>query len=317
MRWRWVRTRPILICGIVAVVVAVLGIWFVLSDRERLDLSTGIPPGQPGSTVPLSLGNVYYTWTGPSDGHVVVMVNPFSDPVSIWERNLDALTGLGYRVLRYDLYGRGFSDRPRVTYTLDLFVNQLRELLVALAVPTPVGVVGVSMGGEISAAFTARNPKLVDRLCLIDPEAINVSWKTVFPMNVPGIGEYLMTVYVIPSVLSSPVGDFYQPQAVAGWADRYRPQTTYRGFRRALLSTLRHFPKDYLAAYRRVGELGTPVLLLWGEKDTSIPISNAARIRGAIPQAEFHPIALAGHLSNYERPDLINPLLRAFFRRGR
>jgi len=152
----------------------------------------------------------------------------------------------------------------------------------------------------------------VDRLCLIDPQAIPITRKTLFPLGVPGVGEYLMTVYVIPFVLSSPVGDFYQPQSLPGWGDRYRPQTTYRGFRRALLSTLRHFPKDYMAAYRRVGELGKPVLLLWGEKDTSIPISNAAGLRAAIPQVEFHPIALAGHLSNYERPDLVNPLLTAF-----
>ena len=307
------RRRPILILAILLAIVLALGVVFVVSDRERHDLSAGVPAGQPGSTVALSLGNVYYTWTGPSDGPVLVLVNPFSDPAYIWERNLDVLTGLGYRVLCYDLYGRGFTDRPRVAYTLDLFVDQLHELLGALAVRGPVRLAGLSMGGEIAAAFTARNPDMVDRLCLIDPEVIDVTWKTAFPINLPGVGEYLMAVYVIPFVLSSPVGDFYHPESLPGWGDRYRLQTTYRGFRRALLSTLRHLPADPMAAYRPLGGLGTPVLLVWGEKDTTIPISSAARIRAAVPQTEFHSIPLAGHLSNYERPDLVNPLLAAFF----
>jgi hypothetical protein len=41
----------------------------------------------------------------------------------------------GFRVLlRYDYYGRGYSDRPDIAYTQDLYVRQLAELLDAVHV---------------------------------------------------------------------------------------------------------------------------------------------------------------------------------------
>jgi len=45
-----------------------------------------------------------------------------------------------------------------------------------------------------------------------------------------------------------------------------------------------------------------------------VPIANAAQVRTAIPQAEFHAIPHAGHLPVMERTDVVNPLLLAFLR---
>jgi len=151
-------------------------------------------------------------------------------------------------------------------------VSQLERLLEALAVPMPVDLVGVSMGAEIAAAFAARRSDLVRKLRLIDPQAMDGTWKTIFPMNIRGVGEYIMAVYVIPFVLSSPRSDFSRPESASGWADRFAPQTRYRGFRRVLT---------------------------------------------AIPQAEFHAIPDAGHLSEGECADVVHPVLAAFFAPGR
>ncbi len=304
--------RAAVIVAVVAAGVALLaGAAFLVSDPEKLDLDSAVLRTQPGGAVALSDGAVYYEWAGPARGPVVVMVNPFSVPLYVWERNVDTLVSRGIRVLRYDLYGRGFSARPRVTYDTALFVRQLEGLIGALAIPTPVALAGVSMGAGIAATFTALHPDLVERLCLVDPPVRDVTGRTTFPMNVPGIGELLMAVYVIPSVLSSPAGDFYRPGSVPDWSERFAGQTRFKGFRRALLSTLRNLPRSYRESYARVGELGKPVLLVWGEKDNTQPIAGAGRIRAVIPQAEFHAIPDAGHLSHYERADLVNPILAA------
>ena len=300
--------------AIISAVALLLSILFALSDRERLDLDRSVLQ-EAGDWVELPHGAVSYRWSGPENGPVVVLVNPFSVPMYVWERNADVLARDGYRVLRYDLYGRGLSNRPRVRYDVSFFVGQLESLIRALAVPTPVRLAGVSMGAEIAAAYTARHPELVARVCLMDPRAVDITWKTTFPMGVPGLGEYLMTVAVIPFVLSSPASDFFRPESVPDWGEKYREQTRYRGFRRALLSTMRSFDKNYMETYTRVGELGTPVLLIWGEKDKTVPISYAPRIQSAIPQAELHVIPNAGHLAIYERADLVNPILSAFLAR--
>src|SRR5919109_740116 len=59
----------------------------------------------------------------------VVLVHGFSVPFFIYDPTFEFLTRAGFRVLRYDLFGRGFSDRPKARYNIDLFVRQLGELL--------------------------------------------------------------------------------------------------------------------------------------------------------------------------------------------
>ena len=66
---------------------------------------------------------------GRPDGRVVVLAAGFSVPYYIWDPTFAALTGAGFRVLRYDYYGRGYSDRPAIPFTDEMYVRQLDELL--------------------------------------------------------------------------------------------------------------------------------------------------------------------------------------------
>lgn len=73
------------------------------------------------------------------------------------------LAAAGYRVLLYDLYGRGYSDAPKgVAYDPQLYVMQLALLLQHLQRKS-VHVFGFSMGGAIAASFVAAFPELVER----------------------------------------------------------------------------------------------------------------------------------------------------------
>lgn len=101
----------------------------------------------PGDFVRLPDGMVHYELKGPPDGQPVVLVHGFSVPYYIWDPTFPALAAAGLRVLRYDLFGRGFSDRPDLPYTMELFVRQLKDLLEALQVNIPVSLVGLSLGG--------------------------------------------------------------------------------------------------------------------------------------------------------------------------
>lgn len=80
----------------------------------------------------------------------------------------------GYRFLTFDLYGRGYSDSPDTKYTPELFVGQLTELLYALHITEKFHLLGLSMGGAISAHFTKVHPELVDKLVLISSAGIYV-----------------------------------------------------------------------------------------------------------------------------------------------
>ena len=110
-----------------------------------------------GSYIALADGITHYQIAGPDDAPLVVMLHGFSVPNFIWDPTFDALAQAGYRVLRYDFFGRGYSDRPHLDYDLDLFTRQLVDLLDALEIETCRAVFGLSMGGVVAADFAVQH----------------------------------------------------------------------------------------------------------------------------------------------------------------
>ena len=101
-----------------------------MKDRKLID--DQIRSSVTGSFIKLLNGTVHYELAGPEDGKQVVLVCGLVTPLFGWDKTFKALVDDGYRVLRFDLYGRGFSDRPDMKYTPDVFVHQLHELMLAL-----------------------------------------------------------------------------------------------------------------------------------------------------------------------------------------
>jgi pimeloyl-ACP methyl ester carboxylesterase len=298
----------------IGMIVLCLLISYSLTDQEKITLNDTVRAALPGQFVNLPLGVVHYELAGPENAPTVVLVHGFSVPYYIWDPTFEALTQAGYRVLRYDLYGRGFSDRPEKTYDLDLFITQLEELLPALNIQGPVDLAGLSMGGPIVASFANHHPDQVRSLILVDPEVAPVSTRRIFPLNIPLIGEYLMTVYVAPVELpKTQSDDFYRPDRFPDWEAMYRVQLQYKGFRQAILSTIRLQPRmDSLGEYGAVARQNFPILLIWGREDKTVSSADIQQLVKLIPGIELHIIEEAGHIPQYERPEAVDPLLVEF-----
>ena len=110
---------------------------------ETKDLNDETRRWTGGSFVPLSDGVTHYELSNSTSENTVVLVHGFSVPYFIFDPTFHFLSQHGFRVLRYDLFGRGFSDRPDTEYNIDLFERQLSELLDALQFTRPVSLVGL------------------------------------------------------------------------------------------------------------------------------------------------------------------------------
>ncbi len=284
-----------------------------ISETKKLDASSR--QSVDGNFILSDNGYTHYELSGNENAETVVLVHGFSVPNFIWDPTFRALTEAGYRVLRYDLFGRGFSDRPKTAYTLDLFANQLRDLLDALNITEPINLCGLSMGGPITAIFTARYPQRVKKLALFDPaggKAIPHSLALKM-LLIPGLGELLIGLFGDKILLKGLGTDFYDSTLLATFTAKYRPQMQYEGFKRALLSTMRGDTLgDSSALYRQVGELGIPTLLIWGEQDKTVPYEQAEGMLASLKRVRFHPVADSGHIPHYEKADEVNPILLDF-----
>lgn len=289
--------------------------YYEVQNPEDRALDDSVRKTAAGRFVHLSDGYTHYQFDGPDSGRTVVLAHGFSVPYYIWDSTAAALASAGYRVLRYDTYGRGYSDRPDIDYTDKLYERQLGELLDSLRIKDRVDLGGVSFGGFVAAVFAGRHPDRVRSLILVDPVA-GKSPSAMRPFDLPVVGPLLYQTMAVPHMADGQASDFADPARFPDWRDRYIPQTKLKGFGRALLSTqLMRRGMDTDTMYKRVASANVPVLLIWGEKDNTVPFARNELVRRAIPSAEFHAIPGAAHLPILEQARLTDSLVLAFLGR--
>lgn len=300
---------------IAAVVFVVLAAYLVL-DREHASLDAAARAGAPGKFARLTDGVTHYDLSGAGDDNrTVVLLSGATVPYYIWDSTAVALAAHGFRVLRYDYYGRGYSDRPALRYDLATYDRQLTELLDSLGLRGPVDIAGVSMGGAIAASFADTHPDRVRTITLVDP-AIGVSRETPLPLRTAFTGNLALT-FGASSMAKGQLDDFVHPERYPDWVSRYETQMRYAGFRRSILETQRHDVfKRPARSFQALARSRIPMLILWGKDDHTVPIAFSDTIRAAFPRAEFHAIDGAGHLPNIEQAAVVDSILFEFLKRS-
>lgn len=263
--------------------------------------------------VSLPAGQTHYEVTGPDDGPTVVLVHGTTTPAFGWDRNVAALADAGLRVVRYDLYGRGLSDRVDADYGLGLYVAQLRGLVDQVAPRRSVDLVGFSLGGMIASEFAIRHPDRVRRVALIAPAGVGTDMPLLARLAAaPVLGEYL-TRLVGTRHLRPTRRDFAHPERYADFDAAYLETIRFEGSRRAVLETVRNVPfSGYEEGFRRLGALDKPVALIWGRQDAVVPFASSARVHELVRPSTLVAVDDAGHMVAYEQPGIVNAALVAF-----
>jgi pimeloyl-ACP methyl ester carboxylesterase len=106
-----------------------------------------------------------YTEEGSGDPPVLLLHGMACDRTQM-EAQLHHLAP-AHRAVSLDLRGHGDSDKPHGDYTTEVFVEDLRRVIVGLGLGRPV-VVGHSRGGSLALALAAAHPDLVRALVLLD-----------------------------------------------------------------------------------------------------------------------------------------------------
>lgn len=277
------------------------------STRDSVRTATG------GSFVKLRDGYTHYQVAGPDSAPVVVLAAGASVPGYIWQPTFDTLRDAGYRVLRYDYYGRGWSDRPRIPLTQEVYVHQLSELLDSLRVRRPVVLAGLSYGGTVVTSFAAVHPNRVAALVYVAP-AIRTPGHVPWYIRADVVGDLLFQ-WQSRRWATGQFDDFVHPERFPDWADRYRTQMTYKGFRRSRLSDREaNAELDARVTLAEVGRHERPVLVIWGREDRTVPFAASEGVLRALPRARFVSIDSAAHLPQWEQPVATHGALMAFLR---
>jgi pimeloyl-ACP methyl ester carboxylesterase len=304
MKWKWLAAL------FIGLVVFATGIYWIL-DPEVNELNEAARARLGGSYIKLSDGMTHYKLEGPPDAKVVALVHGATIPIWTWDQQVRALTKAGFRVLSYDNFGRGYSDRPAATYDQKLHLRQLKELADKLGLTRPFDLIGFSLGGGTAVNFTARYPDRVDKLVLISPLINNYKVPAYF--GIPVFGEFLARlagIRVISNRFASLIGNHPESEK---YTRLFVEQTTYKGFQQSILSMLRNDTVgDYRAAYQIVGRQKRDVLLIWGTEDTGFTKPMVSDIQSFVPRLTFKPVEGVGHGIVFQKPETVNKLIIQF-----
>ena len=307
-----------MIWALLLLAICVIAAPFII-ERRRKPMDGIARNAAPGDFAELSDGTTHIRQIGPVRGPVIVCVHGLTTSEYVWgDIGLD-LIDAGFRVVTYDLYGRGYSDRPRGAQDEAFFVRQLTDVLEAKGLTESVILMGYSMGAAISVAFAAAHPDKVDKLILVAPAGLSdaTSGMDRLIRDVPLLGDWITLVF--GSLLRkwrSMRSAETDPKRVA-FADKQLAESDYRGFLPAVLSSARYMLRqDQRPLHRTLENTRVPTLAIWGEEDSVIPISALGEMSKANRTVTHQTVAGADHGLPYTHPDAVAKQVRAFLLNG-
>ena len=267
----------------------------------------------PGDIVRVAGCSLHVRDTGPKSAPAVIMIHGFGSSLQTWDgwaRNLEA----DHRVIRFDLPGSGLSaPDPTGDYTDARSITLLMALQDLLGLEH-TSVVGHSIGGRMAWTFAAQQPARVDKLVLVAPDGFaSPGFQYGEPAQIPA--TFTLMRYVLPKAMlrMSLAPAYAVPDKLTDEVTtRYHDLMRAPGAREALLQRLQQTvlvdPLPFLKSIR------APTLLIWGEGDAMIPITNAAEYLKALPDARLVAIPGAGHLPHEEAAERSAGAVRDFLK---
>ena len=254
-------------------------------------------------------------------GPPVVLVHGMVNSSRHWEAVARQLAD-SYTVIAPDLIGHGDSATPRGDYSLGAHAAVIRDLLASLEIDRAT-LVGHSLGGGVAMIFFYHFPQRTERLVLVSSGGLG---REVSPLlrtaALPGASA-LLSVAAHPRVLQSlsDAGERMQRRGsskgvyLKAIARALRP-LEQPGAREAFLQTLRSvidWRGQRVSALDRVYLLeAMPTLIVWGERDNTIPLVQGREVHRAVRGSRFETLPRAAHFPHLEDPDGLAAVVRDF-----
>jgi pimeloyl-ACP methyl ester carboxylesterase len=257
-------------------------------------------------------------------GPAILLIHGIGDNSTTWS-TVQTKLAQRFTVIAPDLLGHGKSDKPRADYSVAAYANGMRDLLSVLDIDH-VTVVGHSLGGGVAMQFAYQFPQLVDRLILVGAggvtKDVNIALRWA---SLPILGSEALTLLRLPLVLpvmqavgrvaglafgSTGLGrdlpdvlrilaDLPEPTASSAFARTLRAVVDWRG------QVVTMLDRCYLTQ-------SVPVQLIWGTRDSVIPVSHARMAHSAMPGSLLETFEGSGHFPFHDDPDRFVEVVERF-----
>jgi pimeloyl-ACP methyl ester carboxylesterase len=259
---------------------------------------------------------VNYVDLGDGEGEPIVFVHGLGGQWQNWLENLPR-AALERRVIALDLPGFGLTPMPRDEITIPGYGRCVDALCEALDLGR-VDIVGNSMGGYIAAEVAIQFPQRIDQLLLVSAAGITSADIARRPIYTLGRIATAVTTHLAAqqrAIAARPKARHLALELVARHPSLLRADLAYEGFFKgagkpgfdaALKACLEYDFRD------RLPDIRQPTLIVWGEKDSIIPVGDAHEFERLIPDSRKIVMKDTGHIPMAERPGAFNNVMMDF-----
>ncbi len=245
---------------------------------------------------------IYYKITGSGDETVVLLQG--------WGTSCDMYDGVAstissrYRVIQFDLPGFGDSSEPESAWSVDDYADFFLRFMDRLGVGRAI-LWGHSYGGRIIIKLAARDsiPLEVDRIVLVDSagvlpkkspiQRLKIAWFKLVK-KIAGIGW-------IYRMFSDVIDEWRAGQG----SEDYRNASPI--MKQCLVKAVNEDLTPLFGKNRR------ETLLIWGDRDTATPISDARLMESRMENAGLAVIEGAGHFCFIDNPFVFSKIMKSYF----
>ena len=244
---------------------------------------------------------INYKITG--QGKAVVILQGWGTTLDLYDSVAGSINS-HYKVIQLDFPGFGQSDEPREPWNANDYADFVLKFLDKLDI-RETSFIGHSHGGRVIIKLAGRDelPIRIEKIVLIDSAGIvpKKSLKQKSKIRIYKIGKKLASMKILQMLF---------PEAIENWKSK-QGSADYRNsspmMRQCLVKLVNEDLTDSL------GRIMVDTLLVWGDRDTATPISDAHIMEKAIPKAGLVVLQGGGHFSFLDQPYIFDKVMKSYF----
>lgn len=207
-------------------------------------------------------------------------------------------------VYALDMPGFGQSDEPKQSWRVDDYVDLVIQFIQKMNIDK-LSILGHSFGGRVIIKMISRDlPFDIDKVVLVDSAGIKPKGNNKNSLKVKFFkcAKKIVSLGLVRKIFPDALEDLKKK---FGSAD-YKNATPI--MRETLVKTVNEDLTHLLP------NITQDTLLIWGDKDTATPISDAKQMEELIPNGKLITVKNAGHYSFLEQPYLVNKVIETFLK---
>ena len=254
--------------------------------------------------VTIDANKIRYLEEGESSKNVV-LVHGLGASAERWEYVIPHLSKK-YHVVAPDLIGFGYSDKPSVDYTAELFTKFLFDFLNSIDL-RKASLVGSSLGGQIVAECASMDDKNIEKIVMVSPSGV-------MKHSSPTLDAYMMAA-LYPSQDAARTA--FQMMAAPNKqidnriVENFVQRMALPNAKMAFMSTVLAL-RNSTDIGKKLEKISVPTLIVWGKHDSLIPIKYSKEFISSIKNCQFVTMEECGHTPYVEEPEKFSKIVLDF-----